>query len=86
MILHIPSGGGDTTFSGTGTAGFSSKTGFFGTSGTLKILVSFTSGQLKGHEIYTTSSSNNLRSKNKMLRKANDLFLDPHSREENKAS
>lgn len=34
MALPIPSGGGDSTFSGTGTTGFSSKTGFFGTSGT----------------------------------------------------
>lgn len=44
MVLQVPSGGGDSTFLGTGMAGFSSKTGFFGTSGTLKILVSFTSG------------------------------------------
>lgn len=43
MVLCVPSGGGDSTFLGAGTAGFSSKTGFFGTSGTLKILVSFTS-------------------------------------------
>lgn len=34
MVLHVPSGGGDSTFLGTGTAGFSSKTGIFGTSGT----------------------------------------------------
>lgn len=39
MVLHVPSGGGDSTFS----AGFSSTTGFVGTSGALKILVSFTS-------------------------------------------
>lgn len=42
MAQYVPSGGGDSTFSGTGMAGFSSMTGFFGTSGTLKILVSFT--------------------------------------------
>lgn len=57
MVLHVPSGGGDSTFSGTGTAGFSSTTGFVGTSGALKILVSFTSRWLKGREIYTTFSS-----------------------------
>lgn len=42
VVLHIPSGGGDSTFLGTGTAGISSKASFFGTSGTWKILVSFT--------------------------------------------
>lgn len=54
----IPSAGGDSTF--LGTAGFSSMTGFFGTSGTLKILV-----LLRGWEVYgiyitpITSCSNN---------------------------
>lgn len=43
MVLRVPCGG-DSTFLGTGIAGFSSKTGFFGNSGTLKILVSFNSG------------------------------------------